>query len=250
MDTKENPKLSSSNIVDCKPHCGACPLDCNQCFYNRPGAFYADVDEPHMPTPEEAGDRIVRVNSGHDSNLEREMVITETDCFERRFFNTSLPLFDFPAPVVFTANRSEEREAAGLSSMPGKMVPTNLMFVRLRVSPTNIEHIDLAVRHWTALSVPVVLTFMAYYDCEPDMGDFPMKLEHAYVWKTRITNSYWCPTPAFMVAVRSRYLKNRLVSICGGFGSCLCKDCHNCETYYWQTEKRMEEVRVSRSYAE
>ena len=43
----------------------------------------------------------------------------------------------------------------------------NLMFVRLRTSATNLLLVDKAVAAWTAAKVPVVITFMAYYDHEP-----------------------------------------------------------------------------------
>ena len=67
-ETTLNPKFEGSGIIDCKPQKGLCPLDCNQCFYNRPNAFYVDPEQPIMPTLEEVGEQIVRINSGHDSN--------------------------------------------------------------------------------------------------------------------------------------------------------------------------------------
>ena len=65
-----------------------------------------------MPTLEEVGDGIVRVNSGHDSNIGRDEVIRATEQYPRRFFNTSIAKFDFPAPVVLTANPKEEEPVA------------------------------------------------------------------------------------------------------------------------------------------
>ncbi len=72
---KRNPKQEGTNIFDCKPQCGPCPVGCAQCFYNRPGAFYTSIYEDLVPTPEEVGDGIVRMNSGHDSNIQRDLVI-------------------------------------------------------------------------------------------------------------------------------------------------------------------------------
>ena len=43
------------------------------------------------------------------------------------------------------------------------------MFVRLRTSATNLRLVDQAVAAWTAAQVPVVITFMAYYDHEPQV---------------------------------------------------------------------------------
>lgn len=228
--TKRNPKQEGSNVFDCKPQVGLCPLNCNQCFYNRPGAFYVDPMQPHFPTIEEVRDGIVRVNCGHDSNIERTGAILTTHQYKHRFFNTALPKFDFPAPVVFTANREEEKPACMLD-----IVPPNIMYIRLRVSATNLHHIDVAVQWYAGLKrVPVVLTFMAYYDGGP-----PTKED--YVWKTRHINSYWCATKPFIVYVleREKTTGGRLVSMCGTPDSNWCRDCRNCETYYWQTQKHL-----------
>lgn len=222
---KRNPKQDGTNIFNCIPQSGKCPMGCNQCFFNRPGAFYTET--PSFPTLEEVGNGIVKINDGHDSNLDREHVIKSTEKYPRRFFNTSIPNFNFPSPVVFTANPKEELWAAS----PSFPIPSNLMFVRLRVSSTNLYKIDRAVKEWTEAGTPVVLTFMAYYD------NPPANLE-LYEWKVRHTNEYWCPRPAFINSVRLRYANNRLVSNCESY----CKTCLNCETYYVQTIKRMKEI--------
>jgi len=97
----QNPKMEGSNIWDCRPQVGKCPNDCNQCFYNREGAFYCDINEPYIPDPEQVGDGIVRFNSGHDSNLQRDLVIEVSKRYKKCFFNTSIVLdievrqFDF-----------------------------------------------------------------------------------------------------------------------------------------------------------
>ena len=70
--------------------------------------FYVPIDQPHFPALDEVGDGIVRVNCGNDSNNQREHVIASTAQYPRRFFNTSIPKFDFPGPVVLTANPKEE----------------------------------------------------------------------------------------------------------------------------------------------
>lgn len=227
--TKRNPKQEGSNLFDCKPQSGLCPLNCNQCFYNRPNAFYIDPMKPYMPTVEEVGNGIMRVNCGHDSNIEREKVIKETAIYKHRFFNTSIPKFDFPAPVVLTANPKEEKDYFT------KTAP-NLMFVRLRVSSTNLNLIDCAVKYWSLEPIPVVLTFMAYYT------DPPTKKE--YEWKVRHINSYWCPTRDFMAYVleREQDIGGRGVTMCGTLESNFCKDCRNCETYYWQSLRYMSEI--------
>lgn len=230
--TERNPKQEGSNVWDCKPQVGKCPIDCNQCFYNRPDAFYVDINKPHFPTVEEVGGGIVRVNCGHDSNIERTKTIEETEQYKHRFFNTSLAIFNFPAPVVFTANKEEEKPAIML-----RRTPANLMFVRLRVSTTNLRYIDQAVLWYAERNVPVVLTFMAYYDYEPENKE-------KYIWKQRHINSYWCATDEFMreVLKREKAIGGRLVVMCGNIDSYKCKDCRNCEIYYWQTIKHLQEM--------
>ena len=239
--TVRNPKLEGTEIFDCKPQCGPCPLNCNQCFYNRPGAFFVDPNLPHMPTVEEVGKGLLRINSGHDSNLEREKVIAATDAFPRRFFNTSIPRLDFPAPVVLTANPKEEESFFP----PPDPVPDCLMFVRLRTSSTNLWLIKQAVDAWTDVGVHVVLTFMAYYDHRP--GEELPGLHHnfqIYEWKVRHTNPYWCATEPFirhvLKAMRSRSpLARRLVTMCGTPTSRWCRDCGNCIGHWYLANQRM-----------
>lgn len=202
------------------------------------------LDElPLIPDPEEVGDGIVRMNCGHDSNIEFEKVVEAASHYKHAFFNTSIPqLAHFPGPVVLTANPREEERPVMVAPLP----PNNLMSVRLRVSGTNLYWIDMAVDHYTGWKVPVVITMMAYYDQEPDIAA-SARLDKSgcnttaqrYEWKVRHINSYWCPTPAFMRAVMNRYANNRLVTLCGGFNSYFCRDCRNCETYYFQTQKRL-----------
>ena len=244
MKTKiRNPKLEGSNVYDCKPQTGLCPLDCNQCFYNRPGAFYTDIDKPHMPNVKELEENdIVRVNSGHDSNIDKELVIEKTKKYNNKFFNTSIPKFDFPGPVVFTANREEEKPSYFFKN---NNIPKNLMFVRLRVSNTNLKHIDEAVEYWVSKKIPVVLTFMAYYTYKPIDNGIELGLNNpeCYSYKKRVVHSYYCATSEFIkyVLKREKKIGERLVTICGTIDDFKCKICRICESYYWQTVKNMKE---------
>jgi hypothetical protein len=242
--TVRNPKQEGTPIWDSIPQVGSCPIGCSQCFYNRPGAYYVPIDKPHIPTPEEVGDGIVRMNCGNDSNNRRDLVIETAKKYQRFFFNTSIPRFDFPGPVVLTANpKEEEWDHYTLPAFHrGWTGPKrNLMFVRLRTSTTNLPLVDRAVHAWTRARVPVVLTFMAYYEHVPAV---PQEIATAvggpcYEWKVRHINSYYCPTKAFMQYVMSRYDHNRLVSMCSSIESSYCRACRNCETYFLQTEKRL-----------
>ncbi len=216
-------------------------MQCQECFFNRPGAYYVPISElPLIPDPEEVGDGIVRMNCGHDSNIEREKVIEVAARYKHAFFNTSIPKLDFPGPVVLTANPKEEKPVHRAAPVD------NLMFVRLRTSATNLFFIDEAVKYYTDLQVPVVITFMAYYTERPEIGwevcEFghtDLAADQCYEWKVRHINSYWCATAAFMRAVMDRYANNRLVAMCGSIKSGYCRDCRNCETYYLQTQKRL-----------
>lgn len=256
---KRNPKQKGSNLWDCKPQIGLCPNNCNQCFYNRPGAFYLPIDEPIIPDPDEVGDGIVRMNCGHDSNIGRSKVVKTAQRYKYYFFNTSIPEFDFPGPVVFTANPREE----DFCWMPEDIAFDfrQLMFVRLRVSASNLPLIRVAVKKWALeWHIPVVLTFMAYYEedvvkkvfvescvsnqklldcmsCNTGKACF----EHYYVYKQRHVNSYWCPTSEFMSFVIDDMepYGGRNVYMCGLVSSTWCKDCKNCESFYWQTLKRI-----------
>jgi hypothetical protein len=241
MPTPRNPKQEGTPFWDCIVQTGECPMRCNQCFYNRPGAYYVPLEDmPLIPDPEEVGDGIVRMNCGHDSGFEMPKVIEQAAKYKHAFFNTSIPqvVSQFPGPVVLTANRQEEQRATMLAPPP-----KNLMFVRLRTSATNLFWIDMAVDHYTAWKVPVVITFMAYYDAKPSVASEVESeigsVDDLYEWKVRHINSYWCPTKLFMRYVMNRYSDNRLVAMCSSIGSAYCRDCRNCETYYLQTQKRL-----------
>ena len=229
----ENPKLKGSNIVDCIPHTGECPLKCAECFYNG-GRFFRTLDEPWMPPDELTEGKIVRVNSGHDSNIDREMVLKATQHFKRVFYSTAIPKFDFPAPIVFTCNGPKKRVKLV------KKVPWNLMFVRVRVETWDMETIHKAVDYyWKKHGAPVVLTFMRFYD-----GNLiPDEAKDDYVWKKNITNSYYCATREAILRVMAEFnvltgienvdrYKGSGVRMCGTPDSSMCADCGNCEFFY------------------
>ena len=66
---KRNPKQVGTILHDCVPQKGPCPNNCNQCYYNE--CFYAG-HEPLIPEPRDVVGGIVRMNSGHDSNIEKD----------------------------------------------------------------------------------------------------------------------------------------------------------------------------------
>ncbi len=224
-----NPKQADSNLFDCKVQRGPCPLGCNQCYYNH--GYYHDINRQRIPDPKEVVDGIVRFNCGHDSNLERDNVITASTQYKRYFFNTSIPRFDFPGPVVFTANPQEQKPAILVNDK-------NIMFVRLRVSKDNIGHIIDAAQYYTSREIPVVLTFMAYYD------DIPEDWKKYYTWQIRHINSYWCPnsrlTDAVIRAINTNVTAYSFIYFCGKW----CKDCRNCETLYIKFQEKRDETNI------
>lgn len=273
---ERNPKLEGSGIWSCRPQTGPCPNNCNQCYYIRPGAYYCDINKPNIPDPDEVGDNIVRMNSGHDSNFQKELVLETAARYKHVFFNTAIPDFDFPAPVVFTVNGKEEEPAwcpiVNRWKKTRQLHPKHeeffdrIMFVRARVSPTNWKYIEEAVACWTAKNIPVVLTFMAYYNQAPPglekaFGAYCVEENHyderaeckkwttgyeAYVWKKRTLNSYWCPTREYMrqCIIHMKKFGGRLVTVCGTLDSGKCSECKNCVNYYWITRKHLEEIGV------
>ena len=235
---KPNPKLKGSNLIDCTPQRGPCPGNCLDCYYNRDG----DLWEPNVPSKSASQGRIVRMNALHDSNRQKILVVATAQKYKHKFFNTSIANFDFPAPVIYTANPQEE-EPVEMDFLRLRDVD-KLMFIRLRVSATNLIHVDKAIRTITGYSrIPVVLTFMAYYS--KDMGDVTIPINGKDMWcyhnKIRHVNKYWCPTSAFKKFILERFRReySQQVNMCGTYTSNWCKDCRNCESYYHLALKRL-----------
>ena len=224
MPSEQNPKLAGSNIIDCIPQTGKCPNGCEGCFYNE--GFYRPLDEPLLPTVNEVGDRIVRVNSGHDSNLEREKVLAATAQYPHRFYNTNMPMFDFPAPVVFTCNGREPLFVD---------VPANVMAVRVRCNSWGLLEQEQLILHYSAQGVPVVVTWMRYaFDAA-----IPALHRVFYEKGKHVTNEYWMVTSLLWRAVAA-YFAGKGVRYCGTPWSSACADCRNCEFLYWDCVRRMK----------
>lgn len=227
--SEKNPKLEGTNIIDCIPQTSYCPMKCTECFYNN--GFYRTLDEPLLPSLEDAEGKIVRINSGHDSNINRALVLSKTEQYKQKFYNTSNPQFFFPAPVVFTCNQEEDsmgREDFLWSA--NQLYVENIMFVRFRVNTWNLNACDDAVEIFTGKNIPVVLTFMRY-----KLYENVREIEN-YYYKKHIINSYWLIKEDAFYSIVNRYKNNNLVYVCGSkvYGKSTCKDCLNCETLYWK----------------
>jgi len=235
----ENPKTKGSGIICCIPQRGICPVKCPDCFFQSGRSYLKPLNRnlPNMPSLEEVGDRIVRVNDGNDSNNQRELVLRMTAPYQRKFFNTSMPidLAGFRDPVVLTDNPGTMTDT---DAHFVDLVPPNLMFVRFRVNLWNLEICDRVVEYYTSRGVPVVLTAMAYYRKKVVAGH-----EDDYVFKRRTLNSYHVLKPEAAAKIMARYAANPLVFSCGTtLIDYPCRNCNKCELLYYRTMRRLAGV--------
>ena len=237
MSYRENPKTKGSGIVCCIPQTGKCPNNCTDCFFNS-RSYLEPLDEnlPNMPT--EWDGRVVRINDGNDSNVDRPTVMQLTAGFPMRFYNTAIPqdLEGFREPVVLTVNPGELTNGKAHFLKPP--IPLNLMFVRVRTNTWNLRLVNDVVEHYSELEVPVVLTFMAYFN-----NSIPTLYEKDYVFRKRTLNPYWAITTEAWETVMAKYRYNRWVYSCGKIegekGTTACARCGNCVREYFVTKERL-----------
>ena len=239
---KENPKLVGTKILDCIPQTGMCPVGCVECYYNGP-MWYRTRDEPLIPSKIEADGRVVRFNTGLDSNVEREKVIEASKDYEDFFFNTAIPRFDFPGPVVFTCNSKAVTKSAPADSIAYFAdfdEAENLMYVRFRLNTWNVDLADEVVKYYADwFQVPVVMTFMRY----SDENNIPEDQKSNYTYEKHIVNSYWLMKDDVKRQIMHSWADNGMVYMCGTYDSDLCRDCENCWNLYWRW-KRLSERKV------
>ena len=234
---KENPKTKGSGIICMIPETGTCPNKCSDCFFQSGRSYLEPLEEnlPNIPEEKDISGRILRVNDGNDSNVQREVVIGKSRWYRHKFYNTAIPkeLDSFPGPVVLTVNPGQMTDIDYHQLVE---IPKNLMFVRFR---TNIGNVDLlidAVKYYTSKEIPVVVTFMAYYKESCDA------FKEAYTFKKRTLNSYWVLKPSFWWGIMVNFRDNPLVYSCGkGPDSYSCSRCGNCIREYYNTMERMRQ---------
>jgi len=241
MEYIENPKTKGSGIISCIPQKGACPNNCEDCFFQSGRSYLEPLGEnlPNMPTVEQVGWRVVRVNDGNDSNFQRDVVINKTNKYPLKFYNTAIPVdlegFQF-APVVLTINPRimTDKAFCMLDS-----IPKNLMFVRFRTNMWNLNILDKAVAYYSKREVPIVLTFMAYFTSKVREGH-----ENSYTFRKRTLNSYWAITTDAWESVMDKYKYNKWVYSCGKIegekGTTACRHCGNCLREFFATMERMD----------
>jgi len=181
------------------------------------------MDQPILRPLAETEEKIVRVNSGGDSNIHRNYVIESTAPYEHKFYNTSIPVFDFPGPVVFTCNaRTVDTGFYAATDVD------NLMAVRVLVNTWNPDVVNKAVDWYVGLGVPVLLTFMRY---RSRSSVHPMY----YEFKEHVSNGYYMIKPEpFDRIVRDYIMRydTDIIRTCGTSSSHLCKNCRNCAALY------------------
>lgn len=233
-----NPKMMNSGIVDCIPQTGTCPIGCPGCFYNK--GFYLDIhkDLPLIPDPDEINKHpfVVRMNSGNDSTVEKDLVVATAKKYKHAFFNTSEPDLNFPGPVVVTVNPGKMTDNDFWTIKRFNMDLVNLMFVRVRVNWWNLELVQRVIKEYTTQQVPVVLTFMRYNN----LDDILLYCREFYEVKAHLINKYYCPKRAYEFDLVNTLRKvHPLVYHCGNPHSSLCVTCGNCLREYWATYIRM-----------
>jgi len=252
MSYIENPKIKGSGVFCAIPQTGECPQKCADCFFQGGRSYLEPLQEnvPNIPDDIEYW-HIIRVNDGHDSYfLEpdakwRYGADATRDFLQKRcrgriqlFFNTSIAK-NFERyrgmPFVLTVNPAE------MTDVDFHRVadpPINLMFVRIRVNTWNVESVvNPAISFYAERQVPVVLTFMRYYE-----ETIPEGHRSFYIYKKKVLNDYWVLRTETWESIMWRHRFNKWVSSCGiegeeGFFEC--RHCGVCLREYFATMDRM-----------
>lgn len=222
---KFNPKLIGTDIIDCIPQTGLCPNKCQDCYYNHPG-FYRPKDIPLLPSLKEVGNKLVRINSGNDSNNKKKLVIESTKQYPKKFYNTSIPDFDFPAPVVFTCNGRD----TDISALIVVKNLGNVMMVRFRTDMWNTNLLDEVIMYYVwGHHVPITITFMRYFH----LDSIPSKFREYYEFSLSILNEYYMLKREFKKDILDRYSGyGKMVDMCGTLDSNACMSCKRCQWAY------------------
>lgn len=235
----ENPKTKGSGILCAIPQSGRCPNKCEDCFFQSGRSYLEPLEDnlPNMPPVEMIEGRVVRVNDGNDSNVDRELVIASTQRYKMKFYNTSIPdkIDQFDAPVVLTVNPGRMTDDDFYRIIP---IPKNLMFVRAIANTWNLRLINEIVEYYSNKNIPIVLTFMAYFDTP---SRIPEGLRGDYELRKRTMNFYWAITATAWIDVMRYFRHNKLVHSCGtegASGTTACRHCGNCLREYFATKER------------
>lgn len=241
MNYIENPKTKGSGIYCAIPQTTRCPMNCSDCFFQS-GRSYLEplVDNlPNIPDKDKHHYNVIRFNDGNDSSIQQDYVMDIGSDYPMKFYNTSIStnLDKFDAPVVLTLNPGKLTDEKWNKL---EIIPNNLMFVRFRVNAWNRHLAGEAIKYYSDKEVPVILTFMAYYNDE-----IPEKYKHWYIFRKRTLNSYYAITTNGYEIIMEPYLYNLWVYSCGKWEGEIknggCRHCGNCLREYFAT---MERIRV------
>jgi len=244
MGYLENPKTKESGIFTAIPQRGKCPMNCDDCFFQSGRSYLEPLlnNLPNLPPPEKMQERIIRVNDGLDSNINRMIVEEKIKQYKFYFFNTSIPMDieKFSGPVVLTINPGKMTDSGFHRIIP----PSNLMFVRIRTNTWNLRIIDEAVTYYSSYKTPIVLTFMAYFT-----SPIPAGHQNNYIFRKRTINNYWAITTVAWREIMRRYEDNMWVYSCGKIegerGITACARCGNCIREYFVTLERISPALIS-----
>ncbi len=242
MKYKENPKTKGSGIVCCIPQTGTCPNNCEDCFFQSGRSYLEPLEEnlPNMPQTIRQF-QVVRVNDGNDSNIKRAEVIYGVAGYPMKFYNTSIPrdLEEFNDPVVLTINPGEMTDKDF-----HRVWTKNLMFVRFRANSWNLLLAQAAAQYYGDREVPIIMTFMAYFDSAEQT--IPSDHTQFYTFRKRTLNAYWAITRLAWRQFMARWQGSpheKWVYSCGKIegegGTTACRHCGNCLREYFATMERL-----------
>jgi len=239
----ENPKTKGSGIlcaIPQGPKSLPCPRKCSDCFFQGGRSYLEPLTEnlPNMPDPEIARDFVVRINAdGMDSANLSYLEMADVTIYPNRFYNTSYDWLHDDLPYVRTINPGKYTDK-GFLKPPN--LSKNLMFVRFRANIWNRHLLDQAIEYYTSKNIPVVITFMAYFNDSDIVKTINEEYTAYYTFKTRTLNSYWCINQAGWNILVNKHKDNPLVSTCGRDANHhMCKDCGVCLREYWATKVRL-----------
>ena len=226
----ENPKTKDSGIMCVIPHSEPCRVGCEECFFSH-GRSYLEPLSKNLPNlPEVKPGYVYRINDGNDSSIDIEKVLSTSQKYEMRFYNTcfSYNMKAFDAPVVLTVNGGMKTDIEF-----EKCDSKKLMFVRFRVNTWNFTLAKECIMWYVERDVPVVLTWMAYHAKDK----IPFEHQKKYERRKRTLNEYWCvKLEEWKKLMRwvSESPYGKLVRSCSGPGDTGCRNCGNCLTFYFR----------------
>lgn len=247
---KENPKTVGSGMVTAIPQSGPCPFGCDDCYANLrddegKSLAWLDIDKdlPLLPDPKQVGNRVVRVNDLNDSFNEIFKVMELTEAYHHKFYNTSVgdPGAFGMNPVVFTINPGNKTDFD--FHRLSENACTNIMFVRVRANLWNGNTvIEPACKYYGQLRVPIVLTFMRYYDLNHIPSMYRPYYHLQYHLKNPAHSLYSGDAYNIFLSYSYRYPR---VYVCGEKpleGGNLCVNCGNCLREYFRTANKLKRL--------